>query len=355
MLHWASFPLTDIPGLLMLTLAMLAAWLALTRGRRWVAVWVVAVLALAFTRDTAYIPAAAVCWVAIRQRTKRALALALSGIAAASSAPLLFPAPLRKEMAGAFSGGNVPSDDSWAFIIHRYGRFMRLMLTEDFRDPPSATLTLVLVLFIALLVLPTPARRAIAIGRRALLAGTLTVLTLVLVGWRIPGPDLGLYPKSKLGEDLPYPPSTRLTLLLALAVVLLLTRTPSGSVAATGRKTVLAGSLALFTVVLLGLTPPGYTLYLEPGFVVLLGIALLMLPRRRNDAFFTLLRAGACAALFFLALLPGPTDFRYELVLVPFAAVGFAAALERIPQLAVVGTVPRRAGRSAASLVASIR
>src|SRR5690349_23417266 len=87
---FAGFPLTDSWGLALEIGALMAALLALERGRRWIVVWTLTMLALSFTRDSTVIPIVAVGWIALVTRTRRSAALLVTGIAAALPAMTVF-------------------------------------------------------------------------------------------------------------------------------------------------------------------------------------------------------------------------------------------------------------------------
>ena len=118
----ASFPLTDSWGLALETSAFAAAILTLDRGRRWLPLWICAVLLLAFTRDSTWIPILAAGWCAWRLRSRDALWLFATGVAAALPALLLFRAPVRSLLALLVNDSEVPSDTSWSFIASHYPR-----------------------------------------------------------------------------------------------------------------------------------------------------------------------------------------------------------------------------------------
>ena len=61
------------------------------------------------------------------------------------------------------------------------------------------------------------------------------------------------------------------------------------------------------------------------GLVLVVGVALLFLPRQHGGSYFSLLRAATLASLVYLFVLPNYTAFRLELVFVPMAAAGLAA------------------------------
>jgi hypothetical protein len=164
---------------------------------------------------------------------------------------------VRRTLAFAFSGNDVPPHDSWGYVAHRYWPYLRWMVSND---------------------LPSHARPAATVG-------------------------------------------------IWLAVVLLLVhaRQPRWREA---RDLALAACLALFALLLvgsaLGLVADSS---IPTGLVLALGLILLV-PIPGRAPYVELMRGAGLAALGFLLVNPEWTAFRYELVLVPAAAVGYAAALE---------------------------
>ena len=118
----ASFPLTDSWGLALETAAFAAAILTLDRGRRWLPLWICAILLLAFTRDSTWIPILAAGWCAWRLRSRDALWLFATGVAAALPALLIFRAPVRSLLALLVNDSEIPADTSWSFIASHYPR-----------------------------------------------------------------------------------------------------------------------------------------------------------------------------------------------------------------------------------------
>jgi hypothetical protein len=120
LVHHSSYPLTDSWGLALESTAFAAALLAFDRGRRWLALWVLAILLLSFTRDSVWIPVFAVGFCAWRMRSRTGVWLFGTGIAAALPALALFGAPVRQLLALLVNGGDLPANDSWGFIIRHY-------------------------------------------------------------------------------------------------------------------------------------------------------------------------------------------------------------------------------------------
>jgi hypothetical protein len=117
---WAVFPLTDSSGLALLIAALLCALLTIERGRRWLAPWFACVLALAFTRDIAFIPVIAALSLLVARRDRASLGLAGIGILAALPALFVHGVSESKELAYVFSNHTIPTDTSWAAVLPKY-------------------------------------------------------------------------------------------------------------------------------------------------------------------------------------------------------------------------------------------
>ena len=100
-----------------MTLAFAAAILTLDRGRRWLLLWIAALFVLSFTRDSTWIPILAVGWCAFRLRSRDAVWLFGSGVAAALPALLVLGAPVRNLLALLVNESDIPSGTSWSFIV----------------------------------------------------------------------------------------------------------------------------------------------------------------------------------------------------------------------------------------------
>ena len=142
----AGQPLTDIWGVTLETLAAAAALLVLERGRSWTPLWLVSIAALSLTRDSTSILVLAAIWIAVRERTRTAVLLAVSGALAAIPAPLLLGTPLRTEMAYVFSGFYKPGDSSWSWVAGHYWPNLRSLVRNNLtylQDHPLTALFLV--------------------------------------------------------------------------------------------------------------------------------------------------------------------------------------------------------------------
>ena len=169
---WSAQPLTDSFAVALEALGLLAAVLVLDRGRRWLPLWFAAVLLLAFTRDATIVLVGAAAWVAVTQRSRRAVALLVTGVVAAMPAPLIFGAPLQRSLALVVSGFQVPEDTSWGYIVREYPGALWRVAGDDFDSLTRSTpLTGVLVVVaLRLPVRPAPGARSVlqprARGRR---------------------------------------------------------------------------------------------------------------------------------------------------------------------------------------------
>ena len=147
---WSAQPLTDSFALTLEAVGLLAAVLVLDRGPRWLALWAATVLALGFTRDATLVLVVAAAWVALVQRSRRALALLATGVVAAMPAPLLLGAPLQKSLALVVNGFVLPDDTSWSFIARKYPKALWRVAADDFdsltRSTPLTGVVVVLAL-----------------------------------------------------------------------------------------------------------------------------------------------------------------------------------------------------------------
>jgi hypothetical protein len=117
---WAVFPLTDTAGIALLVAGLLAALAVYQRGPRWLPLWVLCVVALSLTRDTAFILVMAAGALALVRRDRLSLWLSLSGLAAAIPAPLIWSVSVREQLAYVFSDHTEPRDTSWGFVAGEY-------------------------------------------------------------------------------------------------------------------------------------------------------------------------------------------------------------------------------------------
>lgn len=116
----SSFPITDSWGLALEVAAFAVAILALTRGLRWLPLWIAVIALLAFTRDNTWIPVLAVGWFAIRYRSRRPVVLFVTGLIAALPAVLLFKTPVHDLLAMLVNDFKPSANASWGFIVSHY-------------------------------------------------------------------------------------------------------------------------------------------------------------------------------------------------------------------------------------------
>jgi hypothetical protein len=247
-----------------LALAILCAHWALRGHWSRLACWAASVALVSFTRDVAAIAVFAAFWTALVTRTRRSVALAVTGLLAAAPAPLLFGASIRKTLAFTFSGNQLPSDESWHFIASQYGHSVAWMLGNDFpfrTYPALAALTVGLVAVLG----SRPATAGVLRSFLAAIAVAGAALLIVVAGW--PGSFLHL-----LGPAGPRP--------------------------------------------------------FPAGIVLVAALLPLFLSGRDDDHFLMLARGGAIAAAAYIFVLPQYTQLRLALVMLPFAALGIARAIE---------------------------
>jgi hypothetical protein len=122
LVNHSSYPLTDSWGLALEIVAFAGALLTLERGRRWLPVWIGAIVLLSFVRDSTWIPVLAAGLYALRFRSRVPVTLFATGVAAALPALLVFPTPARDLLALLINHSQVPRDTSWAFVVSHYPR-----------------------------------------------------------------------------------------------------------------------------------------------------------------------------------------------------------------------------------------
>jgi hypothetical protein len=118
--HHARFPLTDTWGIALEIGALAAGLLVLDRGPRWLPAWIACLLVLSFTRDNTWIPILAAAGVALHLRSRDAVLLIVTGLAAVVPALLLFAVPARELLAMMLNGIEPAPDGSWGFIAQQY-------------------------------------------------------------------------------------------------------------------------------------------------------------------------------------------------------------------------------------------
>lgn len=128
-------PSTDLLALSLLIAALLAAWQVRVAGLGWLPAWIVMVLVLSFTRDANIVLIAATGWLALRERSRRSIALLATGALASLPAPLLFAAPFRDNLAYTFNAYRVPADTSWSSIVSEYPHRIATVFRYDLEYP----------------------------------------------------------------------------------------------------------------------------------------------------------------------------------------------------------------------------
>jgi hypothetical protein len=202
---WGARPMTDSWGLALSLAAIGCALLTFARGRRWIAAWIVALVALSFTRDLAPVPLCAVAWLALADRdaarVRLGAILVATGIVATLPAYLLFGGSLRLTLASIIAGFEVPSHahSTWAYVAHHYPHLLAETVKGDLHYMlfhPLVGLT-VAVGSIALFALPAR-RGALWLAMRGATLGWLIVFVLdpVYTGFRY---ELGLLPGAAVG------------------------------------------------------------------------------------------------------------------------------------------------------------
>lgn len=128
----ASLPLTDSLGLALEAAALAIAVTALRRrDRRWLVPWMLILVALGFTRDSAWIPALGACVLAVMHRSRLTNALAATGVGAALIPVLLVPVPMRELLAQMTNGLQPAPDDGWGEVLGRYpGSFVDMLQAD---------------------------------------------------------------------------------------------------------------------------------------------------------------------------------------------------------------------------------
>ena len=161
---WSASPLTDSWGVALECAVLAAGCLVLSRGTRWLAAWVPAVLLLAFTRDaTAFVVGAAIV-VALLRRDRTATWLAATGVLAALPAPLLFGVPLVDAIAYPLNGYYPLPNADWSFVADRWPDGVKSLVREDLEYLGGHVVTAAVVVggLLSLALLPPTAD-----GRRA--------------------------------------------------------------------------------------------------------------------------------------------------------------------------------------------
>jgi hypothetical protein len=154
---WSVFPLTDSAGVALLIAGLLAAMAVLSRGLRWVVPWMLCILALSLTRDTAFILVLAAGVLALMRRDRKSVALVAAGAIAAMPAPLIWSVGVREQLAFVFSDHIRPADTSWSFVLGEFLPHLREVAgryADYAADNPHVMLVFLLGVGCALLLAP---------------------------------------------------------------------------------------------------------------------------------------------------------------------------------------------------------
>jgi hypothetical protein len=202
---WGTRPMTDSWGLALSVAAIGSALLVFTRGRRWLAAWIVTMLALSFTRDLALIPLCAVGWLIFGDRDAARLRmgtiLGASGVLVTLPAYLIFGASLRMTLASIMAGFEIPTpaQSTWAYVARHYPHLFLGTVKADlhymfFHPVVGLTVSIGLIALFAL-----PARRdALCLAMRGATLGWLLVFALDPVDTRFRY-ELGLLAPAAVG------------------------------------------------------------------------------------------------------------------------------------------------------------
>jgi hypothetical protein len=139
--------LTDSWGLALEIAALLTGILVLARGKRWLPLWVVSMVVLAFTRDLTVVPLAAVAVVMLRERSGTAVAVFASGVVVALVPIVLFGSSYPDLIRDSASYSQLPLDHN--SLAHDYWVGIKRWVNGDYwylrHHKPVATLALISV------------------------------------------------------------------------------------------------------------------------------------------------------------------------------------------------------------------
>jgi hypothetical protein len=180
----AQQPRVDTWGLSLLIAGLLVAALAMQRGLRWLPAWIGTVLVLSFTRDLTIVLVAAIGWVAVQERSRRALVLTTSGALAALPALLIFPVSIQQNLAYVINDFHIPTDTSWSFILSHYPHEIAYTIGNDLTYPftsqlPVLSCLMTIPVLAAFFSLFAPGHRLdtlVGLGRGVALGAFVTVL-----------------------------------------------------------------------------------------------------------------------------------------------------------------------------------
>ena len=130
-LFFAGQPMMDVCGATLEAAAAAGALMALERRRRWLALWIAAMVALSLTKDSTVVLLCGALWLALRERTRATLVVLVLGAAAALPVPLVLGAPIRQAMAYTFDTYYRPSDTSWSWLAAHYWPSLRPLVRNN--------------------------------------------------------------------------------------------------------------------------------------------------------------------------------------------------------------------------------
>ncbi len=180
----APHPGTDSWGLALLIVGLISALQVRDRGLRWLPMWIFVVLALSFTRDATVVLIVAAAWLALRERSRRMLALVGSGVLLSLPAPLIFSVPVRDNLAYVLNDFRIPTDTSWGVILGEYPHSLWWVVRSDAAFPLGTGVPLLafamgaiaIAGFVALFVSTARDRPLEALARGSAIGAALTIL-----------------------------------------------------------------------------------------------------------------------------------------------------------------------------------
>jgi hypothetical protein len=147
--------------------------------------------------------------------------------------------------------------------------------------------------------------------------------------WTYVRQHYGEFLRYMIQVDFPFRTHALVALALTALVVLLATTPREGSRPSRARQMLLLASAAALGILVLLIAPlqlPSIPDPVPPGVLLIAALLPLFAPAREDDLI-VLARCGGIGAVAYLFLLPQATDLRLALVILPFAAIGFARAV----------------------------
>jgi hypothetical protein len=134
-LMWGPEPLTDMPGLTMLTGGLLVAFLA-REDLRWLPAWILVAFVATWTRDLVLPFAIGMGWLAYRERSRKTALVAVTGLVACLPPYLLVSAPLRASLTFKFSHHQIVGEQSWGWVLgHAPGYMANYVVKHNLTYP----------------------------------------------------------------------------------------------------------------------------------------------------------------------------------------------------------------------------